>query len=59
MKQKALKTAFPYTLPIFAVFRFLALAYGILMNMNGLPFPVYTPCSNPQVSGMADLRVLF
>ena len=30
MKQKALKAAFPYTLPIFAGFWFLALAYGIL-----------------------------
>ena len=43
MKQKALKAAFPYTLPIFAGFRFLALAYGILMNVNGSL--LYTPCS--------------
>ena len=38
MKQKALKAAFPYTLPIFAGFWFLALAYGILMNVNGFSF---------------------
>ena len=35
MKTKAFKTAFPYTIPIFAGFWFLALAYGILMNKNG------------------------
>lgn len=38
MKRKALKAAFPYTLPIFAGFWFLALAYGILMNVNGFSF---------------------
>ena len=35
MKRKALKAAFPYTLPIFAGFSFLGLAYGIYMNANG------------------------
>lgn len=38
MKIKALKAAFPYTIPIFAGFWFLALAYGILMNKNGFSF---------------------
>ncbi len=38
MKRKALKAAFPYTIPIFAGFWFLALAYGILMNVNGFSF---------------------
>lgn len=38
MKTKALKAAFPYTIPIFAGFWFLALAYGILMNKNGFSF---------------------
>lgn len=38
MKAKAFKAAFPYTLPIFAGFWFLALAYGILMNVNGFSF---------------------
>ncbi len=38
MKVKALKAAFPYTIPIFAGFWFLALAYGILMNVNGFSF---------------------
>ena len=47
MKQKALNAAFPYTLPIFAGFRFLALAYGILMNMNGFSvvYPMFEPAS--------------
>ncbi len=35
---KALKAAFPYTIPIFAGFWFLALAYGILMNTSGFSF---------------------
>ena len=47
MQQKALKAAFPYTLPIFAGFWFLALAYGILMNVNGFSFvyPMFEPAS--------------
>lgn len=39
---KALKTAFPYTLPIFAGFWFLGLAYGIYMNVSGFSW-IY-PC---------------
>ncbi len=38
MKIKALKAAFPHTLPIFAGFCFLGLAYGILMHIHGFPF---------------------
>ncbi len=38
MKARAFRTAFPYTIPIFAGFWFLALAYGILMNVNGFSF---------------------
>jgi 4-azaleucine resistance transporter AzlC len=38
MKQKALKAAFPYTIPIFAGFWFLGLAYGIYMNVSGFSF---------------------
>ena len=38
MKLKALKAAFPCTLPIFAGFSFLGLAYGIYMNVNGFSF---------------------
>lgn len=38
MKRKALKAAFPYTLPIFAGFLFLGLAYGIYMNASGFSF---------------------
>lgn len=35
---KALKAAFPYTIPIFASFWFLGLAYGIYMNVSGFSF---------------------
>lgn len=35
---KALKAAFPYTIPIFAGFAFLGLAYGIYMNSMGFSF---------------------
>ncbi len=37
-KMKALKAAFPYTLPIFAGFWFLGFAYGIYMNVSGFSF---------------------
>lgn len=36
--RKALKAAFPKTIPIFAGFWFLGLSYGILMNINGFSF---------------------
>lgn len=36
--QKALKAAFPFTLPIFAGFWFLGLTYGIFMNASGFSF---------------------
>ena len=32
MRRKALKVAFPHTLPILTGFAFLGLAYGIYMN---------------------------
>jgi len=35
---KALKAAFPHTLPIFAGFWFLSLAYGIYMNISDFSF---------------------
>lgn len=34
-KTKALKAAFPHTIPIFTGFMFLGMAYGILMNTKG------------------------
>lgn len=37
-KRRALKAAFPYTLPILAGFAFLGLAYGILMHSKASPF---------------------
>ena len=38
LKWNALKAAFPHTIPIFAGFWFLALAYGIYMNVSGFSF---------------------
>lgn len=38
MKLKALKAAFPFTLPILTGFLFLGFAYGIYMNVNGFSF---------------------
>lgn len=38
MKRKALKAAFPYTIPIMAGFWFLSFAYGIYMNVSGFSF---------------------
>jgi 4-azaleucine resistance transporter AzlC len=38
MKRKALKAAFPHTIPILAGFLFLGMAYGIYMNVSGLSF---------------------
>ena len=38
LKWNALKAAFPNTIPIFAGFWFLALAYGIYMNVSGFSF---------------------
>lgn len=38
LKWNALKAAFPYTIPIFAGFWFLALTYGIYMNVSGFSF---------------------
>lgn len=38
MKWKALKAAFPHTIPILAGFWFLGLAYGIYMNVSGFSF---------------------
>ena len=42
--RKALRAAFPPTVPIMAGFLFLGMAYGILMRVNGFPFwyPVLT-----------------
>lgn len=49
-KLKAFKSAFPYTIPIFAGFWFLALAYGILMNVNGFSF-LYPLCMSLLIFG--------
>ena len=41
MRRKALKVAFPHTLPILTGFAFLGLAYGIYMNTSGFPFHLW------------------
>lgn len=38
MRLKALKAAFPHTVPILAGFLFLGMAYGIYMNLSGFSF---------------------
>jgi 4-azaleucine resistance transporter AzlC len=38
MRRKALKAAFPHTIPIMAGFLFLGLTYGIYMNVSGFSF---------------------
>ncbi|MCQ2467127.1 MAG: AzlC family ABC transporter permease [Clostridia bacterium] len=38
VKGKALKAAFPYTIPIFTGFWFLGMVYGIYMNVSGFSF---------------------
>lgn len=50
MKLKALKAAFPNTLPIFTGFLFLSLAYGIYMNASGFSF-VYPLCMSFLIYG--------
>lgn len=37
-KTKALKAAFPHTIPVFTGFTFLGIAYGLLMNSKGYGF---------------------
>jgi 4-azaleucine resistance transporter AzlC len=38
MRRKALAAAFPHTIPIFAGFWFLGMAYGVYMNVSGFSF---------------------
>ena len=38
VKRRALRAAFPYTIPIFAGFWFLGLTYGIYMHVSGFSF---------------------
>ncbi|MDE7114207.1 MAG: AzlC family ABC transporter permease, partial [Acetatifactor sp.] len=38
IRLRALKAAFPHTIPIFAGFWFLGMAYGIYMNVSGFSF---------------------
>lgn len=38
MRRRALKAAFPHTIPIFTGFWFLGMTYGIYMNVSGFPF---------------------
>lgn len=50
MRLKALKAAFPHTLPIFAGFWFLGIAYGIYMNVSGFSF-IYPLCMSIVIFG--------
>ena len=45
MRRKALKAAFPYTLPICVGFLFLGISYGFLMRSKGFSF-VYPLCTS-------------
>lgn len=36
MKRKALKAAFPYTLPVMMGYLFLGMAFGILLTSKGI-----------------------
>ena len=38
VRRRALAAAFPYTIPIFAGFWFLGMAYGVYMNVSGFSF---------------------
>ena len=50
MRTKALKAAFPQTIPIFTGFWFLGMAYGIYMNASGFSF-VYPLCMSLLIYG--------
>lgn len=50
MRIKALKIAFPQTIPIFTGFWFLGMAYGIYMNASGFSF-VYPLCMSLLIYG--------
>ena len=50
MRIKALKVAFPQTIPIFTGFWFLGMAYGIYMNASGFSF-VYPLCMSLLIYG--------
>ena len=38
MKRRALKAAFPYTIPVMTGYLFLGISYGVLMTSSGFPF---------------------
>ena len=50
MRIKALKAAFPATIPIFTGFWFLGMAYGIYMNASGFSF-IYPLCMSLLIYG--------
>lgn len=54
MKRKALKAAFPYTVPIFPGFWFLGVTYGIYMNKSGFSFWYPTLMSMTIFAGSAE-----
>ena len=50
MKRKALRAAFPHTLPVLTGYAFLGLAYGILMQSAGFPF--WYPALTPEIQNL-------
>lgn len=50
MRRKALKAAFPHTIPIMTGFMFLGAAYGIYMNASGFSF-IYPMCMSLLIYG--------
>lgn len=50
MRRKALKAAFPHTIPILAGFCFLGMAYGIYMSTAGFSF-IYPMCMSLLIYG--------
>ena len=62
MKRKALKAAFPYTLPICVGFLFLGLSYGFLMRSQGF-FVRVSPADEHfyfcRLDGIRDGRAAF
>lgn len=57
-KLRALKTAFPFTVPIFAGFWFLGLTYGIYMNVSGFSFWYPTLMSLTIFAGSAEFLMV-
>jgi len=58
MKLKALKSAFPITLPVFTGYLFLGIGYGILMNKSGLSLPLTIVMSSLVFTGAMQFAAI-